>query len=51
LRTEMDIWTFTKLPTLAIISHIDDLSTPLQLNRRNKARVSRLNHEPEGAKG
>jgi polysaccharide chain length determinant protein (PEP-CTERM system associated) len=51
LRDELDIWTFTKLPTLAVISHIEDLSTPLQLNRKNKSRVSRLNHEPERAKG
>jgi type II secretory pathway predicted ATPase ExeA len=28
LRNEMDIWAFTKLPTLAIISHIDDLTEP-----------------------
>jgi len=51
LRTEMDIWTFTKLPTLAVISHIEDIATPLQLNRKNRARVSRMNHEPDGAKG
>jgi hypothetical protein len=26
LRNERDIWAFTKLPTLAIISHIDNLN-------------------------
>jgi hypothetical protein len=28
LRNERDIWAFTKLPTLAIISHIDELPQP-----------------------
>jgi hypothetical protein len=28
LRNERDIWAFTKLPTLAIISHIDNLNRP-----------------------
>jgi polysaccharide chain length determinant protein (PEP-CTERM system associated) len=28
LRNERDIWAFTKLPTLALISHMDDLSGP-----------------------
>lgn len=51
LRNELDIWTFTKLPTLAIISHIDDISTPLHVNRKNRMRISRLNHQPESAKG
>jgi capsular polysaccharide biosynthesis protein len=28
LRNELDVFAFTKLPTLAIISHIDGLPTP-----------------------
>ena len=28
LRNERDVWAFTKLPTLAIVSHIDDLPQP-----------------------
>jgi uncharacterized protein involved in exopolysaccharide biosynthesis len=28
LRNERDIWAFTKLPTLAVISHIDNLNRP-----------------------
>lgn len=27
LRTELDIWSFTKLPTLAVLAHIDDVPT------------------------
>jgi len=30
LRNERDVWAFTKLPTLAIISRIDDLPQPLE---------------------
>ncbi|MGA3344132.1 MAG: Wzz/FepE/Etk N-terminal domain-containing protein [Terracidiphilus sp.] len=29
LRNERDIWAFTKLPTLAVVSHIDDLAYPV----------------------
>ena len=25
LRTELDVWAFTKLPTLAVLSHVDGL--------------------------
>jgi capsular polysaccharide biosynthesis protein len=28
LRTEKDIWAFTQMPTLAIISHVDGLPRP-----------------------
>jgi hypothetical protein len=28
LRNERDVWAFTKLPTLAMVSHIDQLPQP-----------------------
>ena len=28
LRNERDVWAFTKLPTLAVVSHINDLPRP-----------------------
>ena len=31
LRTERDVWAFTKLSTLAVISHIDDLPQPAEI--------------------
>jgi uncharacterized protein involved in exopolysaccharide biosynthesis len=40
LRDGRDIWAFTKLPTLAIISHVDDLSK-LSKESKRKKRVSR----------
>jgi len=36
VRNEMDIWAFTKLPTLAIISHIDNLTDRDAPPRRRK---------------
>ena len=36
LRTERDIWAFTKLPTLAIISKIESLPKPEKLKRGRK---------------
>jgi polysaccharide chain length determinant protein (PEP-CTERM system associated) len=36
LRNERDVWAFTKLPTLAIVSHIDDLPQPEKPKRRWK---------------
>ena len=36
LRNERDIWAFTKLPTLGIISHIDGLPQPAQASSRWK---------------
>jgi uncharacterized protein involved in exopolysaccharide biosynthesis len=33
LRNERDIWAFTKLPTLAILSHIDGMPKPAQQKR------------------
>ena len=40
LRTERDIWAFTKLPTLATISHMDDLKRADGTGRAKKARTS-----------
>ena len=37
LRSENDIWVFTKLPTLAIISHIDGLPKPMKLRNQPKS--------------
>jgi uncharacterized protein involved in exopolysaccharide biosynthesis len=34
LRNERDVWAFTKLPTLAILSHIDGLPQPAKEGRR-----------------
>ncbi|MGA2049851.1 MAG: Wzz/FepE/Etk N-terminal domain-containing protein [Terracidiphilus sp.] len=36
LRDENDIWAFTKLPTLAIISHVDDLTKLAKKSKRQK---------------
>jgi len=33
LRNERDIWAFTKLPTLAILSHIDGIARPVKQGR------------------
>jgi hypothetical protein len=33
LRNERDIWAFTKLPTLAIISHINGLPQPPKVRK------------------
>jgi len=30
IRSERDVWAFTKLPTLAMISHIDGLPQPVK---------------------
>jgi uncharacterized protein involved in exopolysaccharide biosynthesis len=48
LRNERDIWAFTKLPTLAIISHIDGLPQPVKPRRRWKL-FSRQNKLIESA--
>lgn len=42
LRSERDIWAFTKLPTLGVIGYIDDLAHPLAgaMRDRNDARKS-----------
>jgi len=48
LRNERDIWAFTKLPTLAIISHIDGLPQPVKPQSRRKL-FSRPNKPIESA--
>ena len=48
LRDERDIFAFTKLPTLAIISHIEDLSKPEKKGSRRKA-ISPSNNPLESA--
>jgi uncharacterized protein involved in exopolysaccharide biosynthesis len=50
IRNERDIWTFTKLPTLALISHIDSLPRPAEANSRWKL-FSRTNKPIESALG
>jgi polysaccharide chain length determinant protein (PEP-CTERM system associated) len=50
LRNERDIWAFTKLPTLAMISHIDGLPQPAKPRRRWKL-FSRTNKPIESALG
>lgn len=50
LRDERDIWAFTKLPTLAIISHVDDLSKLSKESKRKKL-FSRANKPIESVGG
>jgi polysaccharide chain length determinant protein (PEP-CTERM system associated) len=50
LRNERDIWAFTKLSTLAVISHIDGLPQPAQSRGRWKL-FSRTNEPIESALG
>ncbi len=50
LRDERDIWAFTKLPTLAVISRINDLPRPAKPHSRRKL-FSRTNKPIEGALG
>ena len=48
LRNERDIWAFTKLPTLAMISHIDHLPQPPE-SRGRRMLFSRTNKPAESA--
>jgi uncharacterized protein involved in exopolysaccharide biosynthesis len=50
LRNERDVWAFTKLSTLAVISHIDGLPQPEQTHSRWKP-FSRTNKTTESALG
>jgi polysaccharide chain length determinant protein (PEP-CTERM system associated) len=50
LRNERDIWAFTKLPTLAVISRIKDLPQPVKSRTRWKI-FSRTNKPVESAVG
>ena len=49
LRNERDIWAFTKLPTLAIISHIDDLPQSAPAHHSRWKLFSRMNKPIESA--
>jgi polysaccharide chain length determinant protein (PEP-CTERM system associated) len=50
LRSEKDIWAFTKLPTLAIISHIDGLPKPMRLHGQPKS-STRKSRSRESVRG
>jgi polysaccharide chain length determinant protein (PEP-CTERM system associated) len=50
LRNEKDIWAFTKLPTLAIISHVEGLPQPV-FARRGWWPFSRMNKPVESMRG
>ncbi len=50
LRNENDIWSFTKLPTLAVVSYISDLDRP-RAGRRRKTLFSRKTKSLESAHG
>jgi polysaccharide chain length determinant protein (PEP-CTERM system associated) len=51
LRSERDIWAFTKLPTLATISFIDDLPQPVKHHHGLGRFFSRSNKPTESALG
>ena len=46
LRNERDIWAFTKLPTLAFISHIDGLPKPATARYHNRWKLFSRSNEP-----
>jgi polysaccharide chain length determinant protein (PEP-CTERM system associated) len=50
LRSESDIWAFTKLPTLAVVSYINDLAHS-DVDRKRGKRISRMAKPIEGAPG
>jgi hypothetical protein len=50
LRNERDIWAFTKLPTLALISHISELAHPNPKIKR-KPLFGRMSKPIESARG
>jgi polysaccharide chain length determinant protein (PEP-CTERM system associated) len=50
LRTEADIWAFTKLPTLAVVSHLEDLPQRVVEHSPRKL-FSRKNKPLESARG
>ncbi len=50
LRNERDLWAFTKLPTLAIVSHVNSLGRPVK-PRRGWNPFSRSNEPLESAHG
>jgi capsular polysaccharide biosynthesis protein len=46
LRNERDIWAFTKLPTLAFISHIDGLPKPATAHYHSRWKLFSRSNEP-----
>jgi capsular polysaccharide biosynthesis protein len=48
LRNELDVWAFTKLPTLAIISHTDELGDSVKPARR---KLFSRSHQPLESQG
>jgi uncharacterized protein involved in exopolysaccharide biosynthesis len=50
LRNERDIWAFTKLPTLAIVSHVDGIEPSAQKRKRGRwfSRSKNLNESLAG---
>jgi capsular polysaccharide biosynthesis protein len=51
LRNERDIWAFTKLPTLAVISRVNELATRPRHARKRWKLFSRTQKDLEGARG
>lgn len=49
LRNEKDIWAFTKLPTLAVISELEGLAEHVKTTRRGKL-ATQINKSTEGAR-
>ncbi|MGA3079783.1 MAG: Wzz/FepE/Etk N-terminal domain-containing protein [Terracidiphilus sp.] len=50
VRNERDIWAFTKLPTLAVVSYIADLGAPREARKRGRL-FSRFTKPIESARG
>jgi polysaccharide chain length determinant protein (PEP-CTERM system associated) len=50
VRNERDIWAFTKLPTLAVVSYIADLGSPREARKRGRL-FSRFAKPIESARG
>jgi capsular polysaccharide biosynthesis protein len=50
VRNESDIWAFTKLPTLAVLSYVNNLAPPRSASERRKL-FSRSAKSMEGARG
>lgn len=50
LHNERDVWAFTKLPTLAVVSCINELVHPREVGKRDK-KLARLNKSIESVRG
>jgi len=51
LRSERDVWAFTKLPTLAVISHINALAKLSEAHEKPRKRNAQLDNAIHGAGG